>query len=76
MNELITCKAAAEMIGIPPRTFTGYVADGTIPPECVFRLKGKRPRIRKAVFERMFSLGIEAAKAAENANIFAPLRDQ
>ena len=82
MNELISCREAAEMLEIPPRTFTGWMADGTINPDCIFRLEGKRPRIRKAVFVRIFSLGIEsataatAATAAQNGDIYARLHDQ
>ena len=82
MNELITCKAAAAMLGLPARTFCDWMADGTIHPDCIFRFEGKRPRIRKAEFMDLYSLGIikateaTAVTEAKKRDIYAPLHDQ
>ena len=52
MNELISCRATANLIGMPARTFLRWVGDGFFHPECLMiPPKGnKRIRITKLIF--------------------------
>ena len=52
MNELISCRATANLIGMPARTFLRWVGDDYLHPECVMvPPKGnKRIRITKLIY--------------------------